>query len=96
MSEENESSSSSSWLPKLTLEPVIFFFMFFGMVMNGAQQMTNLKHDTICAVTLNRSAEDCANRGFDQELQIEVQRIGNKYQFLKNGSGFSHSTLSWF
>lgn len=82
-------SNPAKHLPKITLEPVIFFFVFFNYLMNGAKQMANLKHDLVCQVNLNRSVTDCANRTFDTELQIQVQEIINHFEFKKRYLGMA-------
>lgn len=62
---------------EISLEPVIFFFVFFNYLMHGAQQKNNLLLDHICRVSLGYSDEICSNRTQHEQEQIEVQRVLN-------------------
>ena len=62
---------------RLTLEPVIFFFVFFNMLMSGAKQAQNLLLLKICRYELGYNETVCDNRSDFDDVQVEVQKVQN-------------------
>ena len=61
----------------LTLEPVIFLFVFFNALMSGAKQTNNLLLLKICRYELGYNETVCDNRAEYEDVQVEVQKVFN-------------------
>ena len=64
-------------LSSLTLEPVIFLYIFTTHISGGAKQDANLMMEKICETELNYTRAQCLARDEDEDVQVEVQKFYN-------------------
>ena len=62
---------------KLSLEPVIFIFVFSNFVANGAQQNTNILLRKVCVDVVGWNGSVCQNHNEDPVLHLQVLRETN-------------------
>ena len=62
---------------KVTLEPVIFAFVFSNWVGNGAQQNTNLLWRKVCTDRMGYNTTLCQNHKSHPQVHLEVLREAN-------------------
>lgn len=68
----------SKFKKSVTLEPVIFLYVFSNYVMFAAEQGSNLMMNKICELELGYNRTTCLSRGTDfDDIEVEVQRYTN-------------------
>ena len=65
------------WQSKVTLEPVIFAFVFSNWVANGAQQNTNLLWRKVCTDRMGYNFSMCVNHKSDPLVHHQVLKEAN-------------------
>lgn len=71
----------SEEVKKITIEPVIFLFLFGFLILYGNQTPTNILIMKICRYEMGHSQEICDNLGDDANK--EIQKQGNALKVLK-------------
>ena len=61
----------------ITIEPVIFAFVFSNFVANGAQQNTNILLQKICMNSVKYNSTVCQNQHNHVEAQYEIIKETN-------------------
>ena len=76
---EKITSASKSWQSSVTLEPVIFAFVFSNFVANGAQQNTNLLLRKVCTDKIGYNSSICLDHQSHSLIHLEVLKETNRY-----------------
>lgn len=75
---EKIKSACKSWQANVTLEPVIFAFVFSNFVANGAQQNTNLLLRKVCTDKIGYNSSICLDHQSDPVIHLEVLKETNR------------------
>ena len=80
--------SLKTWIKaNITIEPVIFVFVFTNFVANGAQQNTNILLHKICVDSVGYNTTVCENHHKNEEVHYEVIKETNMYSLCMDFVG---------
>lgn len=80
--------SLRTWVKaNITIEPVIFAFVFTNFVANGAQQNTNILLHKICVDSVGYNRSVCKNHHNHPEAHYEVIKETNMYSLYMDFVG---------
>ena len=71
----------------ITIEPVIFAFVFSNFVANGAQQNTNILLHKICMDSVRYNDTVCQNHHSHQEAHYEIIKETNMFSLYMDFVG---------
>eukprot|EP00095_Tigriopus_kingsejongensis_P000772 maker-scaffold67_size430214-snap-gene-1.17 protein:Tk00772 transcript:maker-scaffold67_size430214-snap-gene-1.17-mRNA-1 annotation:"solute carrier family 46 member 3-like isoform x1" len=67
----------------VSLEPVIFLYVFSNYIMFGAEQGANLKMTKFCELQLGYNKTTCNNRAIHRDVELEVQLYTNMFDLRR-------------